>query len=240
MKMGNLPYCPRQRPQAPMIRKKHGDHHAQARGANMYSFKRSIVLDVAAAVVGCTTVPGARMDVPGSAPSALQGQGVTPPAAVSGARPGGATYDTAIEDRILALDPERISDDDVRTLLAAGPTPQIILVHGGVFPVYLLMESFANFLAGMGYPIDKIRDPHDGAYSQGPYGYSERLAGEAAWYYERDGVRPIMIGHSQGGMQTVKVLHDLSGEFSTRIAVWNPVTDRQGTSVFDREPADAP
>jgi hypothetical protein len=152
------------------------------------------------------------------------GPAMAPP--TTAARGAPEQIDRVTEDRILALDPDRISGDDVRGPLAAGPTPRIVLVHGGVFPVYLLMESFANFLAGMGYPMDKIRDPHDGAYSQGPYGNSERLAGELAWYYEHDGVRPMMIGHSQGGMQTVKVLHDLSGDFTDRIAVWNPVTDR--------------
>ena len=130
-----------------------------------------------------------------------------------------------IEDRILALDPDRISDDDVRSALAAGPTPHIILVHGGVIGVYLMMESFGKFLVGMGYPESRIRDPHSGDWSQNPYTSSERLAGELAWYYEHDGVRPMLIGHSQGGMQTVKVLYDLAGNFDRRIAVWNPLTD---------------
>jgi hypothetical protein len=47
-----------------------------------------------------------------------------------------------------------------------------------------------------------------------------------AWYYERDGVRPMLIGHSQGGMQTVKVLHELAGDYGDRVPVWNPVTDQ--------------
>jgi hypothetical protein len=131
----------------------------------------------------------------------------------------------AIEDRILALDPDRISDEDVRNDLAAGPTPRIVLVHGGVVGVYLMMESFGKFLVGMGYPEARIRDPHNGEWSQNPYGSSERLAGELAWYYERDGVRPMMIGHSQGGMQTVKVLHELAGDFGGNIPVWDPLTD---------------
>jgi hypothetical protein len=132
--------------------------------------------------------------------------------------------DVAQEDRILALDPERIGDADIRTL-AAAPAPRIILVHGGVVGVYLMMESFAKFLVGMGYPESKIRDPHDGGYSQNPYGSSERLAGEIAWYYEHDAMRPMLIGHSQGGMQAIKVLHELAGSFGERIPVWNPVTD---------------
>jgi hypothetical protein len=131
----------------------------------------------------------------------------------------------AIEDRILALDPDRISDADVRKSLAAGPTPRIVLVHGGIAGVYVMMESFGKFLVGMGYPEARIRDPRDGEWSQNPYLSSVRLAGQLAWYYERDGVRPMLIGHSQGGMQTVKVLHELAGDFGDRIPVWNPVTD---------------
>ena len=130
----------------------------------------------------------------------------------------------AIEDRILALNPDRISDQDVRETLAEGPTPRIVLVHGGVAGVYLMMESFGKFLVGMGYPEAKIRDPRDHEWSRNPYGSSERLAGELAWYYEHDGVRPMLIGHSQGGMQTVKVLHELSGDFDDSIRVWNPLT----------------
>ena len=132
----------------------------------------------------------------------------------------------AIEDRILALNPDRISDADVRNTLAAGPTPRIVLVHGGIAGVYLMMESFGKFLVGMGYPEARIRDPRDGEWSQNPYRSSVRLAGQLAWYYERDGVRPMLIGHSQGGMQTVKVLHELAGDFGDRIPVWNPITDQ--------------
>jgi hypothetical protein len=134
--------------------------------------------------------------------------------------------DRALEERILALDPEHISDYDVRSTLAAGPTPRIILLHASVYPVYLIMSSFATFLEGMGYPGAKLRDPVDGAYSQSPYGSSERLAGEIAWYYERDGVRPLIIGHSQGGMQAIKVLYRLAGAFDPKVAVWNAATDK--------------
>jgi hypothetical protein len=134
--------------------------------------------------------------------------------------------DRALEERILALDPEHISDYDVRSTLAAGPTPKIILLHASVYPVYLIMTSFATFLEGMGYPGAKLRDPVDGAYSQSPYGSSERLAGEIAWYYERDGVRPLIIGHSQGGMQAIKVLYRLAGAFDPKVAVWNAATDK--------------
>ncbi len=135
-------------------------------------------------------------------------------------------WDAAVEERILALDPERISERDVRTTLAAGPTPRMILLHGAIYPAFLMMTSFAKFLEGMGYPSDRLLDPADRSYSQSPYGSSERLAGEIAWYYEHDGVHPMLIGQSLGGMQAVKVLYELQGTFNDRLAVWNPYTDR--------------
>jgi hypothetical protein len=146
---------------------------------------------------------------------------------------GGATsgatapppLDRAIEERILALDPERVTEEDVRNTLAAGPTPQIVNLHGGIYPVHLAMTDFSEFLIAMGYPATKIRHPGDGRYSHSPYESSERLAGLIAWYYERDGVRPMLIGHSQGGIQAVKVLHELAGSFTGRLQVWNPLTD---------------
>ena len=58
----------------------------------------------------------------------------------------------ALADRILALDPDHISDAQVQEVLRKGPTPRIMLFHGGVYPVHLAMTSFGNFLVGMGYP----------------------------------------------------------------------------------------
>lgn len=134
--------------------------------------------------------------------------------------------DPALEDRILALDPERISASEVRAALAAGPTPRIVGLHGGIYPVHLAMESFSKFLAGMGYPQDKLRHPGDGRLSHSPYENSEQIAGLIAWYYEREGTRPLLVGHSQGGIQAVKVLYEFAGAFTDRIPVWNPLTDR--------------
>jgi hypothetical protein len=185
------------------------------------------VLGIAALAAGCATTP-----------TTSRAPVVAGP--VSGQMERGAvlrslSVDANLEDRILALDPERISEQDVQATLAKGPTPRIILLHGGVYPVHLLMKSFATFLERMGYPGDKLRDPIDGAYSQSPYGSSERLAGEIAWYYEHEGVRPMMIGHSQGGMQAVKVLYDLEGTFVDSIPVWNPITDtpEQRSTITD-------
>jgi hypothetical protein len=87
------------------------------------------------------------------------------------------------------------------------------------------MKSFSQFLIGMGYPEAKIRNPRNGSYSYSCYESSEKIAGSIAWFYEREGMRPMMVGHSQGGIQAVKVLHELAGHFSEQIPVWNPLTD---------------
>jgi hypothetical protein len=134
--------------------------------------------------------------------------------------------DPVLEDRILALDPDRITERDLRGTLAAAPAPQVIGVHGGIYPVHLAMESFVQFLIEMGYPENRLRHPGDGRLSHSPYEASERLTGLVAWYYEHEGLRPMLVGHSQGGVQTVKVLYDLAGQFRPQIPVWNPRTDR--------------
>ena len=143
--------------------------------------------------------------------------------------------DRALEDRLLALDPDNVSAEDVRDTLSKVPAPRMILLHGGVFPVHLAMTSFAHFLIGMGYPADQIRHPADGNWSHSPYELSERVAGMIAWAYEREGMRSMMVGHSQGGMQVVKVLHDLAGSFAPSLPVWNPVTDspERRTTIVD-------
>jgi hypothetical protein len=178
---------------------------------------RALALTVAMCAVlalgGCAT-PRSVTHAPGSASAAD-----TP------AAPRSVTIDPAVERRILALDPEHITENDVRTTLALGPTPHIILVHGGVYGTHLLMMNFGKFLIGMGYPGQSITNPSDGTYSFSCYESAEKIAGVMAWYYERDGLRPMLTGHSQGGIQTVKILYELDGAFTTQIAVWNPVND---------------
>lgn len=144
--------------------------------------------------------------------------------------------DPALEDRILALDPEKVTAADVRDTLALGPAPRIILLHGGVYPVYLMMESAGRFLTGMGYPESRIRHPGDGRWSHSPYEHSAQIAGFIAWHYERDGMRPMMIGHSQGGIQAVKVLYELAGWDDDPIVVWNPLADAAENRTFIVDP----
>jgi hypothetical protein len=187
---------------------------AETQASSLVLVRFAAALFIAVLAAGCATTPmtspTARVDDAMERGAVLRSLSLAP----------------GVEDRILALDADRISDDDVRSVLSQGPTPRIILLHGGIYPVHLVMKSFATFLERMGYPAAKVRDPVDGAYSQSPYGSSDRLTGEIAWYYEHDGVRPMMIGHSQGGMLAVKVLYQLEGDFGDRVAVWDPVADR--------------
>ncbi|MDK1031249.1 MAG: hypothetical protein QGD94_04520 [Planctomycetia bacterium] len=138
--------------------------------------------------------------------------------------------DPDIEERILALDPEHITEKDVREVLARAPAPRIINLHGGIPVVYLAMKSFSKFLIAMGYPEPRIRNPRDGSYSYSCYTRETKIAGIIAWYYEREGTRPMLIGHSQGGMQAVKVLHALAGAYDEALPPWNPITRRAENS----------
>lgn len=166
---------------------------------------------------------------------ALGGCAVTPPipVAVVTPKPGAHTaldahrIDRALGDRVLALDPERVTATDVAEVLSKVPAPRIMLMHGGIYPVHLAMTSFGTFLVGMGYPEAKIRDPGSGEWSYSPYTIPSRLAGIVAWQYEQDAMRPMLIGHSQGGLYAVKVLKELAGAYQPSLPVWNPVTDQQ-------------
>jgi hypothetical protein len=56
-----------------------------------------------------------------------------------------------------------------------------------------------------------------------------------AWYYERDGVRPMLVGHSQGGMRVIRTLYELAGDFHAEIAVFDPLADapQPRTAIID-------
>ena len=186
---------------------------------------RSLIVYLLVAVVattsGCVTTPV-----------------VTRPAVVSAA-PGAVLrsvpMDRALEDRILALDPTKISAADVRDTLSKAPAPRIFLIRGGIYPVFLAMESLGAFLVGMGYPEERVVTPHENDWSLSPYESAPNIAGLLAWCYEHEGVRPTMIGHSQGGIQAVKVLHELAGDWSKDLHPFNPMTGRfePGTTIVD-------
>jgi hypothetical protein len=129
-----------------------------------------------------------------------------------------------LETKILALNPEHVTEKDIHDVLSKAPAPRIINIHGGIYPVHEYMISFTRFLIGMGYPEKCVRNAGDGTYTYSCYESSDMLAGLIGWYYERDGLRPMLVGHSQGGIQTVKVLYRLSGDPTDMIPVWNPLT----------------
>jgi hypothetical protein len=184
-------------------------NHQQLATALRFDAARTLVVAAASLILtACATIPPGS-PAPSSAPK---------PESFSVLR--SISLGHVLEDRILALDPDHLSAADVQTL-ASGPTPQIMLLRGGVVGVYLVMESFGEFLVGMGYPEARIRDPANGDWSYSPYDSSERLAGLVAWYYERDAMRPMLVGHSQGGLYTVKILKELAGQRAPSLAVWN-------------------
>lgn len=141
------------------------------------------------------------------------------------------------EARILALDPERVSAQDVSEVLSNLPAPRVVNLHGGIYPVHLAMKSFSRFLIGMGYPEAAIRDPGNEKFSVSCYASSQRIAGTLAWYYENEPLRPVMVGHSQGGMQAVKVLYVLARDPARdSVAVWNPITRKYEPRTTIRDP----
>jgi hypothetical protein len=166
----------------------------------------------------------------------------TGPAMPGGQAPGPIfRIETFQEERILALDPERITDSDVKELLSKMPAPRIFSFKG---TAVANMESFGNFMNQMGYPDEKLRNPQTGKYS-----YSltwswlgctcfecADMVGALAWYYEKEGMVPMLVGHSGGGVEVYRILYGLAGADRINgeaayvedkgIPVWNPVTGR--------------
>ncbi|MBS0319418.1 MAG: hypothetical protein JSR18_02660 [Proteobacteria bacterium] len=153
----------------------------------------------------------------------------SPPTAPDAGAPARGTVvksmalDPALEDRILALDPAHVSAADIRDVLAHAPAPRLYLIHGGIFPVFKELIAFGEFTIAMGYPESAVHDPGGNPeYTHSPYDNSADQAGAIAWYYEHEGLRPMIIGHSQGGMQGVKVLYELAGLFGDDVQVFDP------------------
>jgi pimeloyl-ACP methyl ester carboxylesterase len=137
------------------------------------------------------------------------------------------TFPADLEDQILALDPLHVTEKQIREVLSQAPAPRIINIHGGIYPVHRRLISFSEFLIGMGYPAFSITNAADGTFTYSCYESSDMVAGMIAWYYEKEGLRPIIVGHSQGGFQAVKILQKFAGEGSRTMAVWNPLTWRR-------------
>lgn len=127
--------------------------------------------------------------------------------------------------RSATLDCDSVSARDVREFLPSNRAPRIIALQGSV-PL-VTMEPFAEFIEAMGYPAERLISGPDRARTRSSFIDSARLAGEIAWHYERDGVMPALVGHSQGGMLVIKSLHDLAGtEARGELKVWNAFTSQ--------------
>jgi hypothetical protein len=123
---------------------------------------------------------------------------------------------------LAALDCDHVDAAQVRDVLRRVPAPRIVLLQGSV-PV-VTMEPFAQFLVGMGYPEDLLRNPADGRMTYSSYADSAALAGALAYDYEQRGVEPMLIGHSQGGMLALRVLYEFAGAFHDAVPVVDPAT----------------
>lgn len=133
------------------------------------------------------------------------------------AGPAGAAMAGDVYARLQALDCNRVSANDVREVLAFALAPRIVAISGSFDLV--TMDSFSRFLVAMGYPAERVRNPADGAWSYASSTPSAALAGMLAWHYEHDGMMPMLIGYSGGGMLALRTLHELAGAFGERIAV---------------------
>src|SRR5437763_1889262 len=90
-----------------------------------------------------------------------------------------AALDPALEDRLLALSPEHVTERDVADVLVHAPTPKMLLFSGSV-PI-VTMDPVAEFFIAMGYPRERIADPRDGSLWYGSFGDSAAIAGVVAW-----------------------------------------------------------
>ena len=152
---------------------------------------------------------------------------------VSGAAGAAPDVPPATIARLAAIDCERVSAAQVREVLALVPAPRIVLLQGSVAVV--TMEPFAQFLIGMGYPEERLRNPADGSSTYDSFADSAALAGALAFDYERTGLEPMLIGHSQGGMLAIRVLYELAGAFHDALPVVDPatVTALARTTIID-------
>ena len=53
-----------------------------------------------------------------------------------------------LRQKILALNPEQVTDEDVREVLSQAPAPRIINIHGGIYPVHRRMISSRSIETG--------------------------------------------------------------------------------------------
>jgi hypothetical protein len=123
-----------------------------------------------------------------------------------------AAIGTLAELEVLALDPENISDRQVKEVLSKVPAPQLMTFKGTLFAD---MESFGRFLSEMHYPKTSIR-PYDVTWHGCTCVECAEIADALFSYYERDGMVPILVGHSGGGVVVSRLLYGLAGSHAVR------------------------
>lgn len=132
-----------------------------------------------------------------------------------------------VSARLQKINPFSVSENDIRQTLSSYPAPRIFGIGGGVYTAHILMEDLAEFLIGMGYPAESVHHPDDGRFAVSSYSDPEKIAGETLFYYQHEGVRPVYIGHSLGGVQAIKTAHFFSGNFGNKkVKVFDPIAGR--------------
>ena len=121
------------------------------------------------------------------------------------------------------LDCARV-DTKTAASLPADRAPRIVLLQGSLGIV--TMAPFGEFLEGMGYPSAALVDPRTGEMTTDSDLDGRTLAGMLAWQYERDGVRPLIVGHSKGGGVVIDTLRALAGAYGNELALVDPRTPR--------------
>ncbi len=117
--------------------------------------------------------------------------------------------DPVLHQRVQDLDATHLSTQDVSEVLSKCPAPRLLAFNGSAFDT---MSPFGAFLHRMGYPRVEVRSSYDNA---------AKVAQAVETTFQAEHLRPMLIGHSQGGAFVVKVLHALKGRsvsFSSAIA----------------------
>jgi len=122
---------------------------------------------------------------------------------------------------VASLDCAR-ADALTAAMLPAARAPHVVMLQGSLGIV--TMEPFGRFLAAMGYPERALVDAHGGAMTTDSDIAGPTLAGALASMHERDGVRPIVIGHSKGGGVVIQTLRALAGVDGNDLPLVDPRT----------------
>lgn len=116
---------------------------------------------------------------------------------------------------LLALDPKRIGERQLRELLAQAPAPRVLLFTGSLGAD---MEFFGAFLQGMGYPARQLRNPTPGRYSYNfrwdgcSCAQSEALVCSIGALVRSEGMAPMLVVHSGGGVTVGRILQRLAAD----------------------------